>query len=178
MNFGIISTFVPYYVYGIVVANSSTLGGEWVGALSAIITATGAFMGLPAAWLTKMTGKAVPMTIGALATIITGSTVYFYSEEEMGTWGFIVPLLIIYGVGRGTWENTNKAVVAELYTEEPQHIASAFAVVSFANGFTGAIAYFVFPNLESVVLADTVVVFGVLAVACYYLSLTIDHKRD
>lgn len=177
LNFGIISTFVPYYIFGVVVAGSSQLGGNWVGALSAIITATGAIMGMPTAWLTKKVGQAVPMTIGGLCTMATGATVYFWSEEQMGHWSFIVPLLIVYGIGRGTWENTNKAVVASLYSDAPQHIASAFASVSFSNGFMGAIAYFVFPSLEPKELGGGVIFFSTLAIASYFISLSV-KKND
>ena len=66
VTFGFVSTFVPFYVFGVIVNDSATLGGTWVGMLSALITLTGASMGLPAAWLSNNFGKPLVMVFGGL----------------------------------------------------------------------------------------------------------------
>jgi hypothetical protein len=166
VNFGCVSTFVPYYIFGVIVSKSDSLGGPWIGCLSAVITLTGSLMGLPAAWISNRYGKPVLMVTGGICTAMAGISLFAFSDATIGTWGVIVPLLIIYGIGRGTWENVNKAVVADLYTDRPQFVASAFAAVSFSNGFSGSIAYFVFPSTSRTALGVTVVsvaVFGILS---------------
>ena len=70
-----------------------------------------------------------------------GFALFLSSDDNLGTWGMIVPYLIIYGIGRGTWENTNKAVVADLYTETPDLSTSAFASIAFFNGLAGMSIY-------------------------------------
>jgi hypothetical protein len=44
---------------------------------------------------------------------------------------------VIYGIGRGTWESTNKAVIADLYVDTPSATTAAFASISFFNGLAG-----------------------------------------
>jgi hypothetical protein len=35
--------------------------------------------------------------------MVAGLAFLLFSNETLGTWGMIVPYLIIYGIGRGTW---------------------------------------------------------------------------
>ena len=71
-----------------------------------------------------------------------------FTDEQLGTWSMIVPFLIIYGIGRGTWENTNKAVIADFYLQQPDISTTAFAAISFANGLAGSIGYFTFTDMS------------------------------
>lgn len=101
--FGFTSSFVPYYVLGTVIADSTSLGTTWVGLLSAIIVATGAATAIPSAYLANQLGKPAVMTIGGICLIFVGFVFFFFSDAQLGTWALIVPYLIIYGFGRGTW---------------------------------------------------------------------------
>lgn len=181
INFGFVSTYVPFYIFGVIVGKSDTLGGDWVGCLSAIITLTGAMMGLPAAWVSRKLGKAGQpslMVFGGLCTAAAGAALFCYTNEQIGTWQIIIPLLIIYGIGRGTWENVNKAVVANLYAEKPSLVTSAFAAVSFANGFSGSIAYFAFPNAPRNALGWTVVVTSFVAIFSYLWQVRLSASKN
>jgi hypothetical protein len=77
------------------------------------------------------------MTIGGFCLAYAGFALFVSSDDSLGTWKMIVPYLVIYGVGRGTWENTNKAVIADLFAKTPDLTASAFASISFFNGLAG-----------------------------------------
>ena len=77
------------------------------------------------------------MSIGGICLAYAGFALFLSSDDVLGTWGSIVPYLIIFGIGRGTWENTNKAIVADLYTETPDLSTSAFASIAFFNGLAG-----------------------------------------
>ena len=92
---------MPFYVFGTVVADN--LGGTYVGLLSAIIVLTGSAMAVPAAWMANTFGKPVVMFVGAVGLTVSGLSFLFFSNETLGSWGMIVPYLIIYGIGRGTW---------------------------------------------------------------------------
>jgi hypothetical protein len=177
VTFGFVSTFVPFYVFGIIVNDSSELGGTWVGLLSALITLTGASMGLPAAYLANNFGKPVVMVFGGICIFASGFIFYFITDEQLGTWGYIIPYLIMYGIGRGTWENTNKAVIADLYMDTPNLVTSAFASVAFSNGFSGALAYFTFPSADRLVLASVVSVSSVIGIICYLAMTHIEESR-
>jgi hypothetical protein len=78
------------------------------------------------------------MTIGGFCLAYAGFALFVSSDDSLGTWKMIVPYLIVYGVGRGTWENTNKAVIADLFAKTPDLTASAFASISFFNGLAGS----------------------------------------
>lgn len=103
LAFGFCSSFVPYYVFGTVIAGSDSLGSSYVGLLSALIVLTGASMAIPSAWAANKFGKPLVMTVGGLCLAYTGFAFFIFSDAQLGTWAAIVPLLIIYGIGRGTW---------------------------------------------------------------------------
>eukprot|EP01038_Epipyxis_sp_PR26KG_P005980 gene5980-8236_t len=175
--FGFCSSFVPYYVFGTVIAGSSKLGGTYVGLLSAIIVLTGAAMALPAAWAANVFGKGIVMVGGGLCLAFAGFVFFFLSDAVLGTWIIIIPYLIIYGVGRGTWENTNKAVIADLFTNSPELSTSGFAAISFSNGFAGAIGYFTFSSISRNAMATTVFVSSIIAITCFLISSYIARQQ-
>jgi hypothetical protein len=101
--FGFTSSFVPYYIFGTVIAGSANLGGTYVGLLSAVIVLTGAATAIPAAWAANKFGKPIVMSVGGFCLAFAGFMIFFMTDAQLGVWGAIVPYLIVYGVGRGTW---------------------------------------------------------------------------
>ena len=79
------------------------------------------------------------MTLGGLCLAFAGFALFILSNEALGTWQLIIPYLVVYGIGRGTWENTNKAVIADLFADTPDLTTAAFASISFFNGLAGTI---------------------------------------
>lgn len=116
--FGFCSSFVPYYVLGTVIAGSSSLGTTWVGLLSAIIVATGAVTAIPTAYMANHFGKPVVMTIGGVCLIFAGFIFFFVSDTQLGTWALIVPYLVIYGFGRGTWVSSVNQLVLIVFSHQ------------------------------------------------------------
>jgi hypothetical protein len=117
------------------------------------------------------------MTIGGLCISFAGFVLYFVTDKQLGTWGIIIPFLIIYGIGRGTWENTNKAVIADLFADKSEFVATAFASIAFSNGFSGSIGYFTFANLSRLTMASIVGISSLLGVICYLISSYL-HKSE
>ena len=37
------------------------------------------------------------------------------SDAHLGTWVLIVPYMLVFGIARGIWENTNKSVIADFF---------------------------------------------------------------
>ena len=133
-------------------------------------------MALPVAYITAQVGKTPVMIFGGVCLGFVGFITYFVSDGTLGTFAWIVPLLIVFGMGRGSWENTNKAVIADLYTDTPEQSTSAFANVNFSGGISGAFAYLVFGLCSRTVMATIVVVIAVLAIAGYMQAMTL-HNR-
>lgn len=174
--FGFTSSFVPFYIFGTVIADSSQLGGAWVGLLSAVIVLTGAVTAMPASWLANKLGKPVVMTFGGLCLTFSGVILYFASDKVLGTWTYIIIYLAVYGIGRGTWENTNKAVIADLFVDTPEHSTAGFSGISFANGFAGAIGYFTFSSMSRSTMSTVVTVFALVGIVAYWGSAYLHYS--
>lgn len=168
--FGLASSFVPFYVFGTVIDDSDELGGTYIGVLGSVVVLTGAVTAIPAAWAAERFGKQVVMTVGGLGLLFAGLCFLFMDNDRIGTWVVIIPYLIIYGIGRGTWENTNKAVIADFFAADPNTNTAAFAGISFTSGLAGAVGYFVFPNISRNAMAIVVSAFGVFATISYYFA--------
>lgn len=103
VSFGLITSFVPYYIYGTVISDSDNLGDEYVGILAAVAVFAGAVSAIPAAHLAHRNGKHSMMILGGLCFAVLGAVLYFVKNRAMSRWRIIIPYLIIYGVGRGIW---------------------------------------------------------------------------
>jgi hypothetical protein len=168
--FGLASSFVPFYVFGTVIDDSDDLGGTYIGVLGSVVVLTGAVTAIPAAWAAEKYGKQVVMTCGGLGLVCAGLSFLFLDNDQIGTWPVIIPYLIIYGIGRGTWENTNKAVIADFFSSNPSTNTAAFAGISFTSGLAGAVGYFLFPNISRDAIAFIVTGFGGFAIISYYFA--------
>lgn len=168
--FGLASSFVPFYVFGTVIDESDELGGTYIGVLGSVVVLTGAVIAIPAAWAAEKFGKPAVMTIGGLGLVWAGVAFLVMDNDRIGTWAVIIPYLIIYGIGRGTWENTNKAVIADFFASNPSTNTAAFAGISFTSGLAGAVGYFLFPNIARDSIAVIVSSFGVIATISYYFA--------
>jgi len=175
--FGITAAFISFYVMGTIIAGSDSLGDTWVGLLSAIITITGASMGMPVAYISARIGKSPVMVFGAICMGFCGFITYLVSDDTLGTWGWIIPYLMVFGMGRGAWENTNKAVIADLYVDAPHLSTSAFANVNFNSGISGAFAYVVFEYAGRNVMSTVVVVSAVLAMGGFYQAMVLNADQ-
>ena len=65
MAFGLASSFVPYYIFGTVVASSPVMGLSAVGVLSAMVVFVGALSAVPIAFCANKLGKPAVITAGA-----------------------------------------------------------------------------------------------------------------
>jgi hypothetical protein len=174
--FGVCGSFISFYAFGTIVSGSDTLGDTWVGLLSALITLAGSTMALPFTRISTNYGKEYVMVLGGLCFAWVGSVMYYVSDDTLGTWGWIIPFFIVFGMGRGAWESTNKAVIADLVVDTPQHTASAFACVSFNNGIFAAMAYYVFDYSSRLVTGTIVFVLALVGIVCYLMSARL-HKE-
>lgn len=174
LAFGFTSSFVPYYVYGTVIAGSSMLGITYIGVLSSIIALTGTATAIPAVWFANRYGKEYVIFIGSLCLLFSGFAFFIVSDESLGTWSNIIPFLIVYGIGRGIWENTNKAVIVDFFTDEKT--TPAFAAASFFSGYGGAMGFFTFTSLQRLQMSGTVMLLSTAGMICYYFAF-VSHRQ-
>jgi MFS family permease len=130
-------------------------------------------MAIPSSWAANTFGKPPVMVIGGVCLAFVGFALFVASNAQLGTWLLITIYLVIYGMGRGTWENTNKAVIADLFADTPDLSTAAFASISFFNGLAGAVGYFSFSHMGRLSMAGLVMITSLIAIACYLLSVHI-----
>eukprot|EP01036_Dinobryon_divergens_P027747 gene27747-36569_t len=144
---------VAYYVMGTVIAKSPYLGKEYVGLLAAVVVLSGALMSIPLATLANLFGKKIVILSGNLALVATSLVFFLMPNDEMGTWLVILPYCIVFGIGRGVWENTNKAVIADFFSQDSVACTTAFSAAAFFTGYAGALGYFSFHALHRLHMA-------------------------
>lgn len=76
-----------------------------------------------------------------------------------------------------TQENTNKAVVADFFSDSPDMSTTAFASVAFTSGISGAFGYFVWPNIDRNIVAVILVLTSVAGVFCYYAAVKVHERK-
>jgi MFS family permease len=146
------------YLGGVIVAD--TIGSEYVGYLSAITSAFAALVAIPLPWLTATFGRPLIMLFGTSSWILYLLIIMCLSTEEAGNWGVLLLLYILAGLGRGIWEAVVKAVFADYFHEEEQ--PAVFACLHVQSGASGAIGYFVFPNIGKTIKAWSCVLIALL----------------
>merc|ERR1711871_354480 len=60
--------------------------------------------------------------------------------DTLGSWGGLIVLFVWQGVGRGVWENTNKAIFSMFFHYD---LVGAFSNVVIQNGSASAICFFI-----------------------------------
>jgi hypothetical protein len=138
---------------------------SYVGFAGSIAVGSGALVSLFFGFLTKRIGKHVPMMLGNVCFFVVAISFLVGSEKQLGTWTAVVPIYMVYGIGRGIWESVNKAINADLF---PDDAAAAFANITMQSGFASSMAFFIFPNVHKNVMACFVLVssmFGIMGFA-------------
>ena len=86
------------------------------------------------------------MYFGNAMFFILACIVWVTSEEDLGTWGMLVPLYMLQGLGRGIFESTNKGVIADFFPGPK-------AAAGFANFvvLSGGASFLMFFSLNPVI---------------------------
>lgn len=166
---GLAFSFVPFYVFGKIIADSDELGSAYVGLISATIPLTGSAMAFPTATIANKYGKPLPMTIGAMGLGMAGLAVIAFSDKTLGTWPYVMSYIVIYGIGRGVYENTNKAVIADFFSSGSD-VTAAFAATNFARNIASAFGYFAFNHISRFEMSLFVLLFAMVGLLCYYAA--------
>jgi hypothetical protein len=123
-SFGVCSTFMGFLVYGVILNDNGKEG--YIGLLSALSVLFAGGLAIPVATFTNfksekgnsMTNVYIVMLAGAAIFITCSIFPLLLSEETIATWPVILPLVCAYGAGRSIWENSNKALIANMFTAD------------------------------------------------------------
>lgn len=183
--------------------NGSYAPAQFVGYFGTLTTITAALVSSFAGWYTsqKKNTKTPLMVSGNLAFFLLGLIVLLVPAESFlsrsgvseswtsnpspQAWLFLLPLYVLQGIGRGVFESTNKAVIADYCPGEDKK-ASGFACFVILSGAASILAFFLIPGLsadrastqylqrldyEKHVLSGIVIGFSALALLLFPLSV-------
>ena len=113
---------------------------------------------------------------GSLCFLLSGVVVLSVpNNNELGTWQNILVIKGLYGLGRGVFEGSCRAVYAELFVGND--LSTAFSAQTLLAGFSGGICYFIYGDLTRDAIASITIVNGILALVMYAILLRTDYHR-
>lgn len=175
ISYGFTIGLVDTYVNGIIV--SEYLGDGYIGLLSGIITLIAAVLAPVLEYYSKKeeSGSYFIMMIGAACFSVGGVLLFTLSDKQISFWPIIVLYYMIQGVGRGVWENTNKATISIFFQQDHQRDI-AYAAIYFASGLATALGFAFFQFLSKKYIAIINLSASLLALVCFHFGYLL-HKR-
>lgn len=134
-----------------------------------IQTGTVAALSIPFSKLATGYGKNVILFFATLAYTIIAFSFIFYSDAELGNWSFLPLLAFMYGIARTSWENTTKAIFADLFPGKER--AAAFSSLNFCIAIASTVFAFSMDGYSKKSLAVMVLVPALAIIPGYYLSV-------
>lgn len=143
MSFGVLSSFLNYYVNGTIVKES--IGKNYIGYLGSVVAGTAAICSLGFGAVQKQYGKGVLLILGQVCFFSEAAFCLMFSNAQLGDYLPLFLLYAVHGVGRSTFESTMRATFADIWTDDLTPYA--FANIIIANGGMTSICFFVFPHI-------------------------------
>lgn len=170
-GFGITTAMFAYYVNDVVVSESSGLGTVALGFLEAWSYFVAVLAAYPYAYVsnTVVRGQDWVIQFGSLSFLACGAVVLGLSNAQLGTWQNIFIAKGLYGLGRGVFEGSCRAVYASMFTGKD--LSTAFSGQTLSAGFSGGICFFLFGVLNRAAISAITVVNGLVAIASYFVLM-------
>lgn len=148
MVFGFAAAMMNAYVNGAIVSADGGIGKDNIGFLGVITVLTATLASSAAGWYTSQEQRGIfrgktPAMLGgdaaflALGLIVLLAPVSAFMKDpgtgdSASAWAMLVPLYMLQGAGRGIFESTNKAVIADFCP--PPRTAAGFASFVILSG--------------------------------------------
>ena len=159
------------------VAVTQGIGGQNIGYLIALSTAVAALASALFSSYTKGRGKRGPMLLGAAAYTLFGLALMVLPLADLGQWNCLIAVYSIQGIGRGSFESTNKAVLADYFGGAQAE--AAFASFVIFSGLSMAMGYAALPHIPREVSASLCVLSAAAGGVCYLVAERLDgRERD
>jgi hypothetical protein len=81
----------------------------------------------------------------------------------------------LYGLGRGVFEGSCRAVYAEMFTG--QELSTAFSGQTLLAGFSGGLCFFLYSLLSKASIASITIGNGILAIVAYGVLMSVDYRQ-
>jgi hypothetical protein len=160
---------------------------DWVsfGAMFVSLPAlVAALLQYPFKLMADRVGKLPLMMTGLLGFVAVSGVVYFLTEDcnakvptcsaTLKTWGVLVPIYLLQGLGRACYEGTNKALIADFFTTKA---AAAFSNIVIANGFSSALLFFMNSGVSSPKTIPLLTLCSAVPTVGLYLTAELIRRR-
>lgn len=175
-GFGITTAMFALFINE-VISDSKGLGIVQIGLLESLSYFIAAVSAFPYAYISRNIsgGQHYVIQFGSFCFMLTGVILLIIDNDQLGTWPYIILMKSLYGLGRGVFEGSCRAVYAELFTGDD--LGTAFAGQTLLGGFSGGICYFIYGSISRSAVASITFVNGFLAIVCYTIMLSSDYHH-
>lgn len=176
-GFGITTAMFAYYVNDDVVSGSSSLGTVTLGFLEAWSYFVAVLSAYPYSYIANrfVRGQDWVIQFGSLAFLLCGVFVLALPDSVLGQWAAILFIKGLYGLGRGVFEGSCRAVYAGMFSGED--LSTAFSGQTLSAGFSGGICFFLFGVLDQTAISAITIGNGLVALASYGVLMSVDSSR-
>jgi hypothetical protein len=172
-TFGFLAAFGNSYLQSEIV--NEVIGNSAIGYFAGIIGVSALLVSLGSGFFIKYTGLKWPMMLfGACCYMYTVLFLFLGPDDLTQVWKLVL-IYMAHGAGRGVWESTNKAVIADFF--EVKDAPAAFANVVWSNGFAQCVGYFLFPSFSRQLKAGICVSSVSLGIVGYFAAFCL-HQRQ
>jgi len=174
-GFGVSTAMFASYVNSKII--SQYLGTDSLGYLEAFSYFVAILVAYPYAYISNNVenGRDMVIQFGSMAFLLTGLFVAVLHPDTLGTYAAMFALKGLYGLGRGVFEGSCRAVYAAMFTGED--LSTAFSGQTLAAGFSGGICFFVFVSLMRSTIGWIVVSNGVIAILAYLIIMNMSDRN-
>ncbi|KAH8065090.1 hypothetical protein JL722_1993 [Aureococcus anophagefferens] len=170
--FGFGASYLNGYFMSAVVAPS--VGEDKIGYLSSVVVGSAALLALPLGALGKALGRQAPVVaLGACCFGTFAVANLSLAPAALGSWPALVPLAVVFGCGRSTWETNFKATFADYF---PHAKEAAFANVQLQSGVASTIGFFVNPRITPDQLGYVALTCSLAAVGAQFAAAKLHAK--
>eukprot|EP01038_Epipyxis_sp_PR26KG_P007170 gene7170-9773_t len=175
-GFGITTAMFSYYVNSTLVTDSSNLGIVTLGVLEAFSYLIAVISAYPYAYISNkfIRGQDFVIQFGSFSFMMSGLVVFALPNNVLSTWGGILVVKGLYGLGRGVFEGSCRAVYAQMFAGKD--LGTAFSGQTLLAGFSGGTCLFLFGILDKHGIAAVTIINGTVAIICYGILMSIDSR--
>jgi hypothetical protein len=176
--FGATTAMFSYYINLHIISDSSNLGVDSLGALSAFSDLVAILTAYPNSYISNnyKNGQNCIIQLSACCFLLCGLTILLGNMQNLANWPAMLFVKSLHGFGRGVFEGFCRAVYAQMFTGK--ELVAAFSVHTLSTGLSSGICFFLFNALNSKTsIAAIVSITSFLAIISYQVLITVDSAK-
>lgn len=156
---------------------SDSLGVEYIGLFECFSYFIACVAAYPYAYVSNnfRNGRHYVMQFGSIAFGLSGIAVAIFSMSELSVWTTMLGIKGLYGLGRGVFEGSCRAVYAEIFGKggNEDDLSTAFSGQTLLAGISGGVVYFLsFDVLTKDSVAAITIINSVAAFVLYAILMS------